>query len=78
MLLTPDPLLKAEYQSEKEDQRSLLEREVSNFISWTWKTIIMAVLCVGAYVFYKEFYVPMQTKKALIKTKLQSQGSTVL
>ena len=63
---------KSEYRSEEESEE-IIRKKISLFVNWGWMMIILAVLTVGAYIFYREFYKPMQKKQA-IKEDLNSKG----
>ncbi|MDE0092029.1 MAG: hypothetical protein OXN83_01940 [Oligoflexia bacterium] len=60
------------YTSEEESQE-IIRKKIAVFVSISWKTIILGVLLVGSYIFYKEFYKPLQ-KKQTVRKGLESQG----
>ena len=64
--------IKSDYKSEEESEE-IIRKKISFFVNWVWIMIILGVLTIGAYIFYREFYKPMQ-KKQVIKNQLQSNG----
>ena len=62
----------SKYQSEI-DSEEVIRKKVTFFVSWLWRLIIVGVLSVGAYIFYKEFYEPMKQKQ-MTKDNLKSKG----
>ena len=63
---------KAGYQSETDSEQAV-KKKITFFVRWSWKMVILAVLLIGAYIAYKEFYIPMQ-KKQTITADLKSEG----
>ncbi|MCZ0932870.1 MAG: hypothetical protein OXJ52_06950, partial [Oligoflexia bacterium] len=67
-----DVSAKSEYKSEEESEE-VIRKKITFFIKWSWKMIILGVLLIGVYIFYKEFYQPMKQKR-ITKSDLHSKG----
>ena len=63
---------KSEYISENESEE-IIRNKIAFFVKWSWRVTILGVLIVGAYISYKEFYMPIQQKQ-ILKEQFESRG----
>ena len=70
--IQPAPSSKTGYQSETDSEEAVKKR-IAFFVSLSWKIVVLGALLIGAYIVYKEFYIPLQ-KKQILTADLKSKG----